>query len=186
MSLQDIKETIEKHIAEKMLIRIERKNIDATERIEGFPLLLSDRFLLMTVINDLHDEGFAILNIEDITDAYSYESYAFYEKICISEGLRDIECPVSINSLSDHKHIFKCLQGYAGLISVQCEKQTETNAFFLGRIKGVYSDSIEFLDIGMDGEWDNETHIIPYPEISQISFGDNYSKMFYKYCDKLR
>ena len=147
-------------------------------------MLLSDKFLLMTVINDFHDEGFTILNIKDITDAYSYESYAFYEKICISEGLRDIELPGSINSLSDHEQIFKCLQGYDGLISVQCEKQTETNAFFLGRIKAVTSDGVEFLDIGMDGKWDNETHIILYSEISQISFGDHYSKMYYKYSDK--
>ena len=46
------------------------------------------------------------------------------------------------------------------------------------------NDTVRFKDIGMDGVWDDEVHDIPYEDITQISYGDNYSKMYYKYVTK--
>lgn len=182
--INEVVETIKYHITKKMIIRIERKDMFETESINGFPIMLSNRFLLMTVINDFHDEGYAILNIENIIDAYSNEHDTFYEKICISEGLQDISRPKFLSSIYNYQQIFQSLQNYEGLVSIQCENQVKRYAFYLGIIKDVKDENVEFLDIGMDGEWDNETHIIPYDEITQINFGDNYSKVYYKYCDK--
>ncbi len=185
MLLNEIVETIKYHIIKKKIIRIERKDMFDAEPINGLPIMLSNRFLLMTVVNDFHDEGYAILNIANITDAYSNEYDTFYEKICISEGLLDIPRPKFLSSIHSYKQIFKCLQVYEGLVSIQCEKQIKRCAFYLGIVKAVKDENVEFLDIGMDGKWDNETHIIQYDEITQINFGDNYSKMYYKYCDKI-
>ncbi len=54
----------------------------------------------------------------------------------------------------------------------------------MGNIITIEKDSIVFRDIGTDGIWDDEVHSIPYEEITQISFGDNYSKTFCKYANK--
>jgi hypothetical protein len=54
----------------------------------------------------------------------------------------------------------------------------------MGEIVAIKDDNVSFKDIGMDGLWDNETHDIPYEDITQISYGDNYSKMYYKYVKK--
>ena len=61
----------------------------------------------------------------------------------------------------------------------------EKCTFYLGKIKSIGLEGVIFKDIGMDGVWDDETHKIPFEEITQITFGDNYSKMYYKYVDKI-
>ena len=51
----------------------------------------------------------------------------------------------------------------------------------MGKIITIEEDSVICRDIGTDGKWEDEIHSIPYEEITQISFGDNYSKMYWKY-----
>lgn len=75
MISSDVVEIIKYHISQKMIVKIERNNID--EIMIGFPVELSNEFLLMNIINDFHDEGFAIIKVNDITDAYSNESDIF-------------------------------------------------------------------------------------------------------------
>ena len=54
----------------------------------------------------------------------------------------------------------------------------------MGKIVAIEDDTVRFKDVGMDGVWDDEVHDIPYEDITQISYGDNYSKMYYKYVSK--
>ena len=51
----------------------------------------------------------------------------------------------------------------------------------MGKILNVQDGLVQFRDIDMFGEWDKNTDVIPFDEITQITFGDNYSKMYYKY-----
>ncbi|MGM9937699.1 MAG: hypothetical protein ACI38A_10160 [Candidatus Ornithomonoglobus sp.] len=183
MLSDESREIIQYHIDEKMLIDIERNDIASEETIHGFPLMLSQKFLLMTVIYDFHDEGYCILNTEYITDAYSHESDAFREKICISEGLRDIPCPEFLKGLQNYRQILENLQGYNGFISIQCEKEQQKCNFFLGKINSAENDRVIFHCFGADGMWDDKYDEIMYNDITQITFGDNYSKMLYKYMN---
>ena len=138
----------------------------------------------MTIVNDFHDEGFVLLRLSDISDAYSKESDAFYEKICISEGLQNKVQQNYINTICSVKCVLQQLESYDGLISVECEEQREKCTFFLGKIVTIEDDGVVFKDVGVDGEWDDETHKISYADITQITFGDNCSKTFYKYANK--
>lgn len=54
----------------------------------------------------------------------------------------------------------------------------------MGKIITVEDDCISFLDVGMDGMWDIDAHEICFDEITQISCGDNYSKIYYKYVER--
>ena len=76
------------------------------------------------------------------------------------------------------------LKSYDGLLSIQCEGQIEKCTFYLGKIINVNEDSISFKDLDMFGKWDENINNIPLNEITQIAFGDNYSKMFFKYIEK--
>ena len=55
---------------------------------------------------------------------------------------------------------------------------------FLGKIIEIEDDGVAFMDIGTDGVWDDEIHMIGYRDITQIGFGDNYSKTIYRYVCK--
>ena len=184
INIKELHETIQYHIDNKMLLNVERTFDNETDVVRGFPIKISEELLLMTVINDFHDEGFVLLRLSDISDAYSKESDAFYEKICISEGLQNKVQQCHVNTICSVKCALQQLESYDGFISIECEEQREKCAFFLGKIITSEDDGVTFKDVGVDGEWDNETHKIPYGDITQISFGDNYSKTYYKYASK--
>lgn len=178
------KEIIQYHIDNKFIMTTGRCFNNETTSITGFPICLSEKFILTTVIVDFHDEGYAILRTKDVVDAYSNESDSFYEQICISEGLRDNVQQEYIKEINSLKHILLQLKNYDGFICIQCEQQLERCSFYMGEIITIEDDSVSFKDIGMDGIWDDEIHNIPYEEITQITYGDNYSKMYYKYVGR--
>lgn len=179
----DLCETIQYHIECKMLMTVEREFDGETDSIHGFPIMMSTNYLIMTVINDFHDEGFTILRLTDISDAYSKENDAFYESICISENIGMGTANI-IQDVTDFSSVLMQLIKYKGFISIQCENQIERCNFYLGKIVSIECDGIIFKDVGVDGIWDDETHKIPFSEITQITYGDNYSKMFYKYVEE--
>ena len=176
---ENIKNTIEDHINEKMLIHIERKNVTDNEAIVGFPIKLSDDFLLMTNIFDFYDDGYTIVKTSDISEAYSKESDEFYEMICISENLlkKADECPIS--SVKSMKDILSGLSKEDFFIVVECEKSED--AFFIGKIKSIDENKVVMQSFDALGKWHDETDIIKYDDITKITFLDRYSKMYFKY-----
>ncbi len=178
------KEIIQYHIDNKFIMTIDRCFDDETASTMGFPICLSENFVLTTIITDFRDEGYAILRTKDIIDAYSNERDSFNEQICISEGLQDKIYQEHIKGMDSLKEIFLQLQKYDGFICIQCEQQLERCSFYMGEIIAIGDDNVSFKDVGMDGIWDDEIHSILYEDITQISYGDNYSKMYYKYVTK--
>ena len=51
----EIIETIKYHIKNRMYITIERVFENELNSVSGFPLIITDKYLLMTVIADFHD-----------------------------------------------------------------------------------------------------------------------------------
>jgi len=178
------KEIIQYHLDEKLIMTIDRCFNNETSSIIGFPICLSDEFILTTVIVDFHDEGYAIVRTKDVVDVYSKESDSFNEQICISEGLQEKIHQEYVKEINSLKQIFLQLNDYDGFICIQCEQQLEKCSFYMGKIVAIEDDTVRFKDVGMDGVWDDEVHDIPYEDITQISYGDNYSKMYYKYVTK--
>ena len=179
--LNEKREIAEYHIQNKLLMDIERNINNTNEVINGFPIYFSEKFIFTTVIVDFHDEGYTILRTKDIIDVYSHESDTFLEQICINEGLQNKIQQNIVNDISSLNKILLQLKNYNGFICVQCEEQAEKCAFYMGRISEVKEDSLIFHSIDMYGKWDENTDSIPLDEITQISFGDNYSTVFYKY-----
>ncbi len=174
-----LKETIEFHIRDKMLLRVERK-IGNEPYIEGFPISLSEKFLLMTCINDFHDEGYTLLRTKDIKKAYSKESIGFYEEMCKKEGLDEKIEPVILD-LTGFTSVFSELKDYKGFIAV--EREEEGDGFYLGKITAVGETFLRMLTFDSAGKWSDEEDTLMYDGITRISFGDHYSKIFYKYMN---
>lgn len=175
------KETVQYHIDNNFIMTIDRCFNGKVTSCVGFPISLSDKFILTTMITDFHDEGYAILRNKDIVDVYSNETDSFNEQICVLEGLQNKIQQTYVKQINSLKQILLQLKNYNGFICIQCEQQVEKYSFYMGNIINVEKNSVEFKDIGPDGKWDEENHVIMYDEITQISFGDNYSNMYYKY-----
>ena len=135
---KELYETIQYHINNKMIINIERLFNGETDIIHGFPIKMSSEFLLMSVINDFHDEGYSILRTSDIVDAYSNESDSFNEQICILEGLQNQVQQECIKELDSLKQIVLQLKNYKGFLCIQCEQQLIKCTFYLGEIIAVF------------------------------------------------
>ena len=65
----EILKNIKYHIEKGMLMRVKRKSEDG--ECIGFPVKITDRWLLMTNVDDFYDEGYWIVQTEDILDVYS-------------------------------------------------------------------------------------------------------------------
>ena len=182
--ISEQKEIIQYHIDNKFIMSIDRCFNGETTSTVGFPIFLSENFVLTTIITDFRDEGYAVLRTKDIIDAYSNESDSFNEQICISEGLQDKIQQEHVKEIDSLKQILIQLKEYDGFICLQCEQQVEKCSFYMGKIMEIKDDVVSFKDVGMDGIWDDEIHNISHKDITQISYGDNYSKMYYKYVAK--
>lgn len=174
----EILKTIRYHIKEKLLITIERNQIEE-EVLYGFPLFVNSEILIMTKIYDFRDEGILVLKLSEISDAYSKESDVFFEKICKYEGLDMIINPFpTCETMYD---ILLIIDTDVQYITVQCEKNESELYFSIGRIEEVTSTAVIMKTFDACGQWEPGVRIIPYEEITMISIGDHYSKTYYKY-----
>lgn len=172
------RETIQYHIDQNMLLRVERKTIP-DGKLEGFPLLLSNDFLMLRLVTDFHDEGYSIIRTCDISDAYSMESIAFYETICKKEDSTICKNTSLIQKIETLEEILMSLKDYDGFVELECERQEDM--YFLGRIERLESDRVVFRFFDLEGGWDDDLDDIPLENITKISFGSHYAKTLYKY-----
>ena len=177
-------QTIMEHIENEMIITIERERIDKNEKITGFPLLLSNHLVVMSKIVDFHNEGFVVLRVTDITDAYSKESDAFYEKICINEGLRAKAKENPITDVVDIISVFERLSDYSEFVVIQCELEENELYFSIGKVSSIEAGVIHFSNFDKMGVWEKSMRKIPIDKVSLVSIGDNYTNMFFKYVRK--
>ncbi len=169
------------YIRDCKMIQVERADINPDESFTGFPVWLSDSFLLMTNVYDFHDEGYVLLRVPDITEVTAKES-DFYENICVKEGLRE---RVSACFVKETNMYFEALQQflqYPGYISIHCENEDELPQYLLGRIVSSEETGVKFASLGCDGEWNPELDFIAYDKITMLAWEDYYAKMYYRYC----
>jgi len=172
-------EQISSYIENGALVNIERTNIEE-ENITGFPLLVSDNLLAMSKIFDFHDEGFLVIRLKEVTDVYS-EFSAFYEEVCVKEGLKKRANESPIKDVTDFVTVFRQLSTYDKFISVQCELEDSELFFSIGKILKVDEDIVHLKYFDATGAWQNEAREIPLDKITSVAIEDYYSNVFYKY-----
>lgn len=173
---------IKSHSDNKMLLRVERNETIDKEDIIGFPISVSEKLLLMSNVVDFHDEGYLVVRMSDIVEAYSLESDAFYEKICSEEGLKTKAFNQNtLKSIADFKDVLNQLLGYPGFISISCDLLDSELYFSIGQVVSVEDEFVEFKHFTPDGIWESNERKIPIEQITSVAFGDNYSKIYFKY-----
>lgn len=177
---KNMKKIIEQCIEFSTYIDIERNKIEESF-IGGFPLQITDQFLVLSKIYDFRNDGVLILRTKDITNVYSVDENSLYEKICKDEGLDKVCNPfVKLDSLCDIILNKDIREHY---ITIQCEKSDNEQYFSIGLIISADNKNIIMKSFNINGEWENELRKIPLEEITLISVNDYYSKMFFKYMN---
>ena len=178
----EIIDIIKYHIENKMIMNIVREKIDKNEKMLGFPLNISKELLLISRIIDFRDDGYEIIRLRDISDAYSKESQAFYEEICIKENLRNKAIQENpVKDITNFISVATQLSNYDKFISIQCEFEDSGLYHSIGKISDIKGHLIYFHHFDLQGIWENEKMVIPIDKITLIGVNSYYANTFYKY-----
>ncbi len=126
----------------------------------------SDRLLLGVEEDDFILDGFELRPISVLKGLAHKNNMA--AQIEQTLALRQtIEAPKI--DLTDWQSAFRDLEGLGRFLIIEGQSWFE-----IGVIRSVRKHSIRFQDFDANGEW-QETHKIPYNEITCVSFGNRYS-----------
>ncbi len=179
MKRSNVRELLEKTIKAFQEIKITREKIDLNA-IHCYPLLMSDKLLLIQYLYDYEVDGYMIVRLKDITSVRSGDLERFSESIIKNEGIiEDIKNPF-FQSVENWNEVFGKLRVMGNNIIIECES-TDHSKFYIGEIIDIHEKSISLLNFDGLGEWDEEPTEILYSDITSISFDKRYINIISKY-----
>jgi hypothetical protein len=173
------RELLEKTIKAFQEVKITREKIDSNV-IYCYPLLMSNKLLLIQYLYDFQVDGYMIIRLKDITSIRSDDLERFSESIIKNEGIiENIKNP-SFETIEDWLEVFKKLKSMGNNIIIECET-IDNSEFYIGEIIDINKKSVSLLNFDGIGEWDEEPTKINYSDITSISFGKRYINIISKY-----
>jgi hypothetical protein len=184
MKKREIRENLVQFIQKEQYIQISRSKID-DEPIQCIPMVLGGKLLFIRYYYDFLFDGYKLLRVKDLTDVRYNQVDQFAENILRKEGLvGDLNKPL-INNLDNWFEAFKEIERLNQNIIIECEDSNEFG-FYIGRVKEVNNTSISFQSFNALGKWENSLSTIYFKEITLVSVGKRYTKLFSKYLSESR
>ena len=122
-------------------------------------------------------DGYAIIRKEPIDRIRHGEYERTRRKILNKEGILDSDYGIRFNiDLSDFSTVFRDLKDNEHHVGIQCGYR-----FLIGPIRKVNKKSVSIQNYDPNGLLDEETSLINYNEINDVTFGDRYTTIFKKY-----
>lgn len=144
-----------------------------------FPLAASERLFLAAKFDDFLVDGFSIRRFRDMTRMEFNEDKR--NEIIDAEGIYDA-IKVPDVELEDWHSVFLSLQTMGRNIIVERESRDEDEElFFIGRIERVLKNKVLFRGFDADGVWDEEPEVIPFSQITTVTFDSRYVNTFSRY-----
>lgn len=144
-----------------------------------FPLKLSGQLLLSVTERDFQLDGFTVRRLEDIEIVEPLRGT--YMKIHKAEGNieRLVVPPINISSW---RSVFSFLGSSGETVIVEHESIVkEECAFAIGRILAIGDQGVRFRSFDGAGRWDDRSIVIPYSQITSVTFGSRYIGVYSKY-----
>lgn len=164
-------------------VRIRPKH--ATDQtIHGFPLVMSDQFLVLQEIREFHLDGYAVVPLKNIYALRSGRAERAIERVLTGEGLYDhINLPYPLN-LDSFQELFRSIQALAKNViieTLEVDGDMIEESFVIGKITGFSKRSVAILNFDDAGYWNPEPTILGYKQIKWITFDSEYINLFSKY-----
>ncbi len=153
---------------------------------EGYPLKVSERWVLLHSKWDFHLDGYTLLRLEDITkirpDARTSDSQRLLKKERVPEKV-GISFDLDISTMQS---ILRGLRAAGENVTLHFDyPDEEIKCCYLGSPIRIWTKTASFLTIGTDAVWDPEPARVIYEEVSKLEFGDEYLNVYSKYAGKI-
>lgn len=173
------KRLIQRCIKNKQQIAILRESMDADNLIL-IPLKMSDHIIAGHYVRDFVLDGYKIISLAEITSIKRGALEEYHDEILRGEYSFGKNNYIEKVNIETWQGFFEDISKFGKMINITQEHLGET-FFYVGRVIAVKQEQLEFLEINPEGEWDDETTMIEYEEITMVDFGDRYSSMLHKY-----
>lgn len=164
-----VRERLERALAERQLVRIDRR-LDFADREDGFVVALGTKWLLLNrVVDGGHPDGFLAMRRRDVRSVTRDRSFA----TTVAQTLPSWPptAPVGID-LDSTAGLLASLEGVDGLIGV--EKQRERRALWIGRLAGVDGKRLTLRELDTRARWRKKPTVYKLGELTSVQFGDRY------------
>ncbi|MCL2578531.1 MAG: hypothetical protein FWE32_00695 [Oscillospiraceae bacterium] len=180
MEISEVIETIDKAIAGRLVLSLERPEMAETELL-CIPVARSDDLLLVHIFYDFYPDGYRIIRLEDVYTAIREGSEEFFEQVIRAEGVYNrLKSPPAID-LTGWQNVLHSLRGQYDYCIIECD---EVDDFLIGKTMELGEWDFTFWYFDATGRWDEEMDVVDYEDLTAISFDDNYTNTIIKYIQK--
>lgn len=146
-----------------------------------FPLLTGDTLFLSAVESDFMLDGYTIRRFRDVKKAEIRTGKI--PDMLRKEGVVDAIAVPGVD-VSTWRHAIASLLAIGRNVIVESEHPDGANDwFYLGQIEKVQKTCCYVRRFDADGVWDAKADMLPYSEITSVSFDSRYVNVFSKYMD---
>lgn len=184
-----MKKRINKHIEKKDFVKVYLADHNGFDLINfsGVIFAQNEEFVVMSSLYDFNEDGFVVISKSDISEIKKGENELFYDKIIISEGIKQkmearfLELDFKLGTYAE---MFESIKNVGFPIIIQ-NLYGPKSIFLIGPIFNVKKKKV-FIDyFNARGEYDLKPVSIKYKDITFFRFDDLYSNLFFKHSKRV-
>lgn len=134
-------------------------------------------FALELVTRCARFDGMACMRYADVTSLEREEHAGFLERALEARGaVRASQAPVDLSSLQS---IIETAARAFPVITLHVPSDENRYECFIGKVIGLNADTVDFVHITRDAEWEEWLREIPFSEIIRVDFGGDYEEALF-------
>ena len=181
MKKKKVLDKIEKHLKEKLYVRLTRRKGGFEGITTGFILDKSDQLVLIQESDEFRILGYQIIPIDTIKHVRYNKNDKTYERILHEEGLMSkVESKYQIDLTNWNTACEGVMK--TGLTVISEGEHPRKDIFCIGEIKSVNKRSVSIRYFNAQGILDKENTKHKFKDITKLSFDDHYANVFSKYA----
>lgn len=180
MPVSDVVAALRRHLRAGHKVRLTRGRL-GDEYWSGYPLDMSEDYVLMRTLDDFNPDGFAVLRIEDLTEVRCGDAERFFDFVLQAEGLlKDLPKPPPIR-LDSWQSILEDILRYRQYAILECEALEEPE-FYLGKLVDVTPLKVSLHYINIKGIMEDAITEVPLEDLTIVRFDEKYIQYFSRYA----
>ncbi len=172
-----IAEALHRAVERGEKVQIERGGLE-NEYWNGFPLVVSDDFVLMRTLHDFALDGFAVLRLRDVTAVRSSDTERFFERVLRAEGMLDKVAAPRPVLMRSWRSVLESVRAHYRYAILECEREGE---FLLGELVSVDDESVSLHYLQVNGTRERALTRVSLDELTLVRFDEQYVNLFGKY-----
>jgi len=180
-----MKKRIDRFITNSSVVTVEVEIEGDEDSFHGIPVRRSGTLLAFQELDQFHFDGFKIIRLEDIASIRRGKEEIVRQQILKHSGeLANLSCPPWLDIVS-WKRLLTALQQERMCVCVE-SSLVDVDLFAIGEVSRIGAESVTLKSFDAQGSWNKPRHLIRYADITEISFGDEYSVTFSEFVKSSR